>query len=96
MFPTSRRDLAYSDGLHQMRGVSFDHFLTFASEAETVGLWGVALLGLAIVAGYLERRRLKRDAIERVGWVPWFAISFVCMIIGAGLIALAIKGMVAG
>lgn len=79
-----------------MRAVSFDHFLTFASEAETVGLWGGGLLAMAIVAGFFERRRLKRDAIDQVGWMPWFAISFVCLIIGAGLIALAIKGMASG
>jgi hypothetical protein len=91
-----RCNLANSDGLHQMRGVSFDHFLTFASEAETVGLWGIGLLLLAIVAGYLERRGLKRNSIDQVGWMPWFAISFVCLIIGAGLVALAIKGMATG
>nr|WP_301332660.1 hypothetical protein [Parerythrobacter lacustris] len=59
-------------------------------------MWGGGLLALALVAGFFERRRLKRNAIDQVGWMPWFAISFVCLIIGAGLIALAIKGMAAG
>lgn len=79
-----------------MRAVSFLHFITFASEAETVGLWGGVFLALAVLAGYFERRRLKRNAIDRVGWMPWFAISFACLIVGAGLIALAIKGIAAG
>lgn len=71
-------------------------FITFASEAEMVGLYGLALIVAAIVTSYLERRRLKRASIDHVGWVPWFAISFVCMILGAGLIALAVKGIAAG
>nr|WP_137676177.1 hypothetical protein [Parerythrobacter lutipelagi] len=71
-------------------------FITFASEAEMVGLYGLALIVAAIVTSYLERRRLKRASIDNVGWVPWFAISFVCMILGAGLIALAVKGIAAG
>ena len=79
-----------------MREVKFDHFITFASEAEMVGLYGLALIVLAILAGYMERRRLKRRSIDHVGWVPWFAISFVCMILGAGLIALSVKGIAAG
>ena len=79
-----------------MRAVPFHDFLTFASEAETAGLWGLALLAMAIVAGVLERRRLRRASIDRVGWMPWFAISFVCMILGAGLVALAVKGIASG
>lgn len=72
------------------------HFLIFASEAEAVGLWGLGLIVVAACAAFMERRRLKRKSIDSVGWVPWFAISFVCMILGAGLVALSVKGIAAG
>ena len=72
------------------------HFLIFASEAEAVGLCGLGLIAIAIWAAFMERRRLKRQSIDSVGWVPWFAISFVCMILGAGLVAASFKGIAAG
>lgn len=71
-------------------------FLTFASEAEIVGLWGLALLIVAVIALIGERRRMKRARIDRIGWVPWTNIFMVSAIIGMGLLALAAKGIMAG
>ncbi len=76
--------------------MSLHEFLTFASEAEIVGLWGIALLIVAVIALISERRRMKRARIDRIGWVPWTNIFMVSAIIGMGLLALAAKGILAG
>ncbi|MHA6334266.1 hypothetical protein ACXYL9_11350 [Qipengyuania sp. CAU 1752] len=68
----------------------------FASDAELLALWGVGLLMVAGFATLMERRRMKRARIDRVGWVPWFSLFFVSVIIGGGLLALAIPGMMQG
>ncbi|GAA4052748.1 hypothetical protein [Parerythrobacter jejuensis] len=70
--------------------------LIFASDAELLALWGVAFLLLAGFATLMERRRLKRARIDRIGWVPWFGIFFVSVMLGGGLLALAVPGMIKG
>ena len=79
-----------------MRGVELLRFLTFASDAEIAGVWGLGFVLLAVIAGFAEHRRTKRARIESVGWVPWFGISLPRLIVGAGLIALSVKGIAAG
>ena len=81
---------------HMARAMEFLHGLIFASEAEILGLWGVGLLLLAGFAMLMEKRRTRRNDINNVGWVPWFGIFFVCVIVGGGLIALAVPGIVKG
>lgn len=76
--------------------MSMHEFLTFASEAEIVGLWGLALLALAAASLIAERRRMKRARIDRIGWVPWTNVFMVSAIVGMGLLALAAKGILAG
>ncbi|MGB5779315.1 MAG: hypothetical protein WBH10_09585 [Allopontixanthobacter sediminis] len=76
--------------------MSVHEFLTFASEADIVGLWGLAMLVLAVVSLIAERRRMKRTRIDRIGWVPWTNIFMISAIIGMGLLALAAKGILAG
>lgn len=76
--------------------MSMHEFLTFASEAEIVGLWGLALLVLAAASLIAERRRMKRARIDRIGWVPWTNVFMVSAIVGMGLLALAAKGILAG
>lgn len=76
--------------------MSVHEFLTFASEADIVGLWGLAMLVLAVVSLIAERRRMKRARIDRIGWVPWTNIFMISAIIGMGLLALAAKGILAG
>lgn len=67
------------------------NFLTFASQAEILRVWGVIMLGLSALAAYLEKRALRRIESLQTGWVPWFAISFIAMILGAGFIAMSLK-----
>lgn len=71
-------------------------FLLFASDATLAGLVGGALLTFALVAMFAERRRLRRKHIDAVGFVPWTALFLVCAFAGVSLLALAIKGWMAG
>ena len=71
-------------------------FLRFASDATLAGLAGGALLLLAAFAGVAERRRLRRKHIDAVGWMPWTTVSFLAVFPGVTLLALAVKGWIAG
>ena len=71
-------------------------FLLFASDATLAALAGSALLLIAIVSGLAERRRLRRQHIDAVGFMPWTAVSFLTFFPGAVLLALAAKGWLAG
>ncbi|WP_394731050.1 hypothetical protein [Altererythrobacter sp. GH1-8] len=64
--------------------------LRFASDAELMALVGCAIVLVGALAGTMERRRLKRDDLQRVGWVPWLGIFVGCMIIGGGMLALSL------
>jgi len=75
--------------------MTLHEFLTFASEAEIVGMWGIALLIVAGLSLFGERRRMKRARIDRIGWVPWTNVFMTSAIIGIGLLALAAKGIMA-
>ena len=75
-------------GMHQ--------FLTFASDADILALWGVGFLMLAVIALLMERRRLKRARIDGVGWVPWTGLFLTCAVVGGGLLAVAIPGILKG
>jgi uncharacterized membrane protein len=69
--------------------------LRFASDATLYGLWGGALLLLALIAMWAETRRIKRKAIDRVGWMPWTKLFFVCALAGLTLLVMAIAGWTA-
>lgn len=71
-------------------------FLRFASDATFSALAGGALLLLAAFAGLAERRRLRRKHIDAVGFMPWTTVSFLAVFPGVILLALAMKGWVAG
>ena len=71
-------------------------FLTFASEAEILALWGVFFLILAIVAMAMDRRRQKRARIDGVGWVPWTGLFLTFVVVGGGLLAVAVPGILRG
>lgn len=73
-----------------------DGLFTFASEAEIVLLWAIGFIALAALAAYAERRRGKRRAVDRVGFMPWLGIFFGSAFIGAGLLVMAVKGLLAG
>lgn len=71
-------------------------FLLFASDATLFGLAGMALLSIAAVAFFAERRRVRRAAIDAVGCMPWttvFVLGFFC---GAILLVFAVKGWLGG
>ena len=71
-------------------------FLTFASAAEILALWGAGFLTLAVLALGMERLRQKRTRIDRIGWVPWTGLFLTCMVVGGGLIAVAVPAIIQG
>ena len=71
-------------------------FLTFASDADILALWGAAFLLFALVSLVMERRRLKRARIDGVGWVPWTGMFLTCAVVGGGLLAVAVPGIIKG
>lgn len=71
-------------------------FLLFASDAEIMALWGAAFLLLAGFAMLMERRRMKRAEIHRVGWVPWTGIFLLFAVIGGGLLAVSVPAIMHG
>ncbi len=61
----------------------------FASDAELLAFTGATLLVLAGFAALMERRRMKRAALNRVGWMPWTGLFLTLAIIGGGLLSVA-------
>lgn len=73
---------------------TFD-FLLFASDAEIIALWGLGALLIAGLCSVMERRRMKRAQIHRVGWVPWTGLFLTFAVIGGGLLAVAVPSLFA-
>ena len=71
-------------------------FLTFASDADVLGMWGAAFLLLAGFALLMERRRMNRARIDSVGWIPWTGLFLTFMVVGGGLLAVAVPGIIRG
>lgn len=74
-------------------------WLIFASDAAIVALWGVAFLLVALAALVMDRRRHSRDRIgapDRVGWVPWTMLFFVCGVLGGSLLAVSVPALLRG
>ncbi len=76
--------------------VKLSQELLFASNAELAVLGGVLLLLLAAATRYGERRRLQRERIDRVGWVPWTGLFLIFSVLGVTLLGLAIPGLLKG
>ena len=70
--------------------------LLFASDAEVAALAGAGFLVLAALTGLAERRRVRRERIDRVGWVPWTGLFLACSVIGVSLLALGGLGLIKG
>ena len=71
-------------------------FLTFASEAEIVALWGAACIAVALVALIMERRRSTRTSIDNVGWVPWTGLFLTFAVLGGALLVVSIPAVIRG
>lgn len=74
-------------------------WLLFASDAKVVALWGVFFLLTALLALAMDRRRHRRDRLgapDRVGWVPWTGVFLLCAVMGGGLLAAAVPGLLRG
>lgn len=67
--------------------------ILFASDAELLALWGAGMLALAAFCSLMERRRMKRAQINRIGWVPWTGLFLTFAVIGGGLLAVAVPAM---
>ncbi len=71
-------------------------FLTFASDADILSMWGAGFLMLALFTLVMDRRRNRRARIDRIGWMPWTGLFLTFAVIGGGLLAVAIPGMLKG
>jgi hypothetical protein len=70
--------------------------LKFASDAELALAAGLALLVLAGLMSFAERRRVRRERIDRVGWVPWTGLFLVFAVVGLTLSGLGAMGLIRG
>ena len=73
--------------------MEFLHKLTFASEALTITLVGVAFVLFAVFCLVMDRMRNARRSVERlekVGWVPWTPLFLASAVIGGGLLAMSL------
>lgn len=62
------------------------------------GRWTIiAVAGLLVAAMALlaDRRRMKRKAPDRVGWVPWTPVFFVALMVAVVTGGLALKTWIA-
>jgi hypothetical protein len=71
-------------------------FLTFANDAEVLAMWGGACLAFAAVCSLMERRRMRRTQIDRVGWVPWTGLFLAFAVFGGGCLAVAVPVLLKG
>ena len=66
--------------------------LRFASDATLAGIAAGAVLLFAALTLWAERRRVKRQHIDAVGWMPWTKLFFAAMLIGLTLLMFALSG----
>lgn len=71
-------------------------FLLFASDATLLGLAGLTLILIAMLAWLGERRRVQRSHIDAVGWMPWTTLSVFAFFAGAVFLAMAAVGWLKG
>ncbi|MEZ5680125.1 MAG: hypothetical protein R3E14_02395 [Erythrobacter sp.] len=67
--------------------------ILFASDAELMTFWGIAMLVVAGICSLMERRRMKRAQLNKVGWVPWTGLFLTFAVIGGGLLAVSVPAL---
>ena len=77
-------------------GPPMHEFLTFASDADMLALWGAGFLALAGFTLIMDRRRNRRARIDRIGWMPWTGLFLTFAVIGGGLLAVAVPSILRG
>jgi hypothetical protein len=76
--------------------MSLMHTLRFASDAALLGLAGAACMVLAALTWLGQMRRMRRTALDAVGWVPWSGLSLLFFGVGALALLVAAIGLVQG
>jgi hypothetical protein len=59
-------------------------------DLETFAALGLAATLLAALAWWGDRRRLRRENLDAVGWVPWTPVFFVALLVA--IVALGLAG----
>jgi hypothetical protein len=76
--------------------MEFLHRLIFAGDAELLALIAAGLILFGLFANVMERRRVHRSEIDRVGWIPWLNLFMASMVIGVVLLMVAIPSIMRG
>jgi hypothetical protein len=71
-------------------------FITFASDATVLGLWGAGCMVVALLAAVGDWRRGRRRQIDAVGFMPWTTVFVLSASLGVALLLVAAKGWLAG
>ena len=97
---TSGSDLAQGSTFAENQLVSYSQVATAPLVLDPVIARGTGIKGqfrlLAAITRYGERRRMRRERIESVGWVPWTGLFLVFSVIGVTLLALSVPGLLKG
>lgn len=76
--------------------MDFLHRLMFAGDAQLLALVGAGFVLFGLFANAMERRRVRRARIDRVGWVPWLSLFLASTVIGGGLLMVAVPSILRG
>ena len=76
--------------------MEFLHHLIFAGDAELLALIAAGLILFGLFANLMERRRVRRSHIDRVGWVPWLNLFMASTITGVVLLMVAVPSLMKG
>lgn len=76
--------------------MEFLHRLIFAGDAELLAMIGAGLVLFGLFANYMERRRMRRARIDRVGWMPWLSLFMACSVTGFALLMVAVPSILKG
>ncbi|MCB2062263.1 MAG: hypothetical protein KDE25_02170 [Novosphingobium sp.] len=63
---------------------------------EMLTLAGAIAVAIAAIARFAELRRLRRNDLDRVGWMPWTGLFFVALMAAVILLGLAAREWAAG